>query len=125
MQKSIFSATIIGLFVSMMSLNAQKANNEIGLKVENIRPKTATFTSAKSTKTGVPQLNLPKVNDPLVRIQQNVFYSQHRYPQSYLHRNNTTYYELMDRQLISTQSQRELFIDRAINVALIKLFKLD
>lgn len=125
MQKSIISATIIGLFASIMPLNAQKVHNEVGLKVENIRPKTATFVSAKSAKTLTPQLNLPKSDDPLVRVRQNVFYSQHNYPQAYLHKNHVNYYQQMDRQLLTTQSQRELFVDRLIDAALIKLFNLD
>lgn len=125
MQKSIFSIATIGLFVSIMPLNAQKAHNEVGLKVENIRLKTATFVSAKSSKTFTPQLNLPKSNDPLVRVRQNVFYAQHNYPQAYLHKNHSNYYQQMDRQLLTTQSQRELFVDRVIDAALIKLFNLD
>lgn len=125
MQKSVFSATIIGLLVSIMPLNAQKSNNAIGLKIDNVRPKNATFTSAQSSKTVTPQLNLPKINDPLVRIRQNVFYSQHRYPQSYLYGNNSIYYQQMDKQLLMTQTQRELFVDRVINTALVKLFNLD
>ena len=125
MQKSVFSATIIGLFVTIMPLNAQKTSNEIGLKINNVRPKNATFASAKSSKTLTPQLNLPKINDPLVRIRQNVFYSQHNYPQAYLHKNHQNYYQQMDRQLLTTQSQKELFIDRLVDAALIKLFNLD
>ena len=125
MQKSVFSAIIIGLLISIMPLNAQKANNEVGLKVDNIRPKTATFTSAKSTKTLTPQLNLPKINDPSLLIRQNPFYAQHRYPQFYSHYNPRNYYLEVDAQKFFTENPRDLFAERVIEVAIAKLFNLD
>lgn len=125
MQKSVFSATIIGLFVAFMPLNAQKTNNDIGLKVDNVRPKNATFVSAHSAKTVTPQLNLPKINDPRVRIRQNEFYSQHRYPQFYAHYNPRNYYLEVDAQKFFTENPRVLFTERVIEFAVAKLFNLD
>jgi hypothetical protein len=125
MQKSVFSATIIGLLVAIMPLNAQKSNNEVGLKIDNVRPKNATFTSAQSSKTVTPQLNLPKVKDPLLQIRQNTLYPQQRYPQFYSYYNPRNYYLEVEAQRLLMYNSKDLFIQRVIDVALIKLFNLD
>jgi hypothetical protein len=123
---SIISA-IIFLSMATLPVNAQKITGFIGLQAQNIKRPKSVVPEQIVSKIRQPQLNLPKSNDPLVRIRQNGFYSQNFYPQAYLHQNNkhNLHYQLMDRQLSMTTSQRELFVDRLIETAIVKLFNLD
>ena len=121
MKKNVFTAIVFSIFCFKPLANAQ----HIGLKWQNVKPKTAVSPKLSSASPSGLQLFLPKSNDALVRIQQNRFYSQSRYPQAYLHRGNTDFYTLNDRYLQNTASQKELFFDRFIETAIVKLFKLD
>jgi hypothetical protein len=115
----LFTVAILILF-SRFALNAQS----IGLKWQNVGKSTSVLPKlGNATNSGI-QLNLPKSNDALVRIQQSKYYSQSRYPQGYLNRNRgyANYYQINDRQL---GNSKDLFYDRLIETAIVKLFKLD
>jgi hypothetical protein len=119
MQKLAITITIIALFSVCSPISAQ------GLTIENIKPKARTSIERKEGKVFMPQLNLPKPNNPLVKVVQNGFLSQHNYPQAYLHKNHSNHYQFLDRQLLATQNQKDLFVDRLVDAALSKLFNWD
>jgi hypothetical protein len=124
MKKVVLFAIVLGFIaLKTTAINAQN----IGLKWQNAGKKTDISPKLTKQTAGSPQLNLPKSDNALVRIQQNVFYTQSRYPQAYLNGNRgySDYYAIQDRQLQLNSSQRELFVDRLIETAIVKLFKLD
>jgi hypothetical protein len=123
MNKVVLLAAAVFILCSKSALNAQN----IGLKWQNSGKSTSILPKLSSATNSSIQLNLPKSDDALVRIQQNVYYSQNRYPQAYLNRNRgyANYYEIKDRQLQVNGNQKELFYDRLIETAIVKLFKLD
>jgi hypothetical protein len=121
MKKVVLLATVIGILCPKSTLNAQS----IGLKWQTVKHSTSVSQKLSSASNSGLKLNLPKSDDALVRIQQNINYSQNFYPQAYLHRGYTNYYELKDKQLQTISNQKDLFYNRLIEVAIVKLFKLD
>jgi hypothetical protein len=121
MKKVIVFATILA-FISLKTtaINAQN----IGLKWQNTGKKTHISPRLTNQTTGLPQLHLPKSDDALVRIRQSRYYSQSLYPQAYLNRNRgyADFYRITDNEL---GASKEMFYDRLIEVAIVKLFKLD
>jgi hypothetical protein len=123
MKKVVLLTVFFLILLSKLALNAQN----IGLKWQTAGKSTSVSPRlSNATNSGI-QLNLPKSDDALLRIRQNVYYAQNRYPQAYLNRNRgyANYYEINDRQLQVNGNQKTLFYDRLIEVAIVKLFKLD
>ncbi|MEO0041842.1 MAG: hypothetical protein RL329_1290 [Bacteroidota bacterium] len=97
-----------------------KAQN-IGLSIDALSkymplpPKGLLLKSAK--------LYLPQVREPLVNVQQNIFYSQHFYPQTVLNPTWERHYAIMNRHLLLNHSPKELFIDRVAESLIANLFE--
>jgi hypothetical protein len=122
MQKSIISATIIGLFVAMMPLNAQKTSNEVGLTIKNIRPKTATLIAVKPVIKLIPQLDLPKLDDPSLRLRDNDFYPQSLYPELYAYYNSRKYYQEVNERGLYRGAPGDLLFGRVMEAIFTKVF---
>jgi hypothetical protein len=108
---------VTGFFIGwLIHCNAQN----IGLSMDALSkympppPKGLLLQSAK--------LYLPKVRQPLVNVRQNVFYSQHFYPQIALNPTWEQHYAVMNRHLLLNHSPKELFIDRVAESLIAKLF---
>jgi hypothetical protein len=122
MKKIILFIAFIGInfLLNSVALNAQN----VGLQWQNIKPKTTAVGNQNDKQDYTPQLRLPKVNNPIVKVRQNQFYSQSSYHQVESDKSGfANHYKLMNNQL--NLSQQDLFAGRLIEVAISKIFKLD
>lgn len=122
MQKSVFSTTIIGLFVAIMPLNAQKSNDGVGLTIQNARPKTATLIAVKPVVKLTPQLDLPKFNDPSLRLRTNLFVPQSLYPELYTYYDSRKYYQEVNERGLYRDAPGDLLFGRFMEAIFVKVF---
>jgi hypothetical protein len=114
--KKIFFLAFIGL--NLTALNAQN----VGLNLQNIKPKTTVVDNKNSSQDYAPKLRLPKVDNPVVKLNQIQFYSQINYQQLTPDKSGfANHYKLMNAN--ANLSASDIFAQNLINAALYKLFK--
>ena len=118
---NVIAAFILCLFTTC--LIAQ--NRAIGLTTRHLPTVSANIPQRIVSKIHEPYLNLPQYKNPVVAIRQNVFYSQNFYPQTSQKVAFENHDQFMNRQLQLTRNQRDLFVERVVETALIKLLRLD
>ena len=123
--KKVILAAALSLCVFLNVVFAQKSGDGIGLKVENWKYRPSNVPNRIVSKAKYPFLSLPKVNNPTVAVQQNVFYSQSFYPQSNQNMAWDNHNKLMNRQLLETNNMRDLFVERLVDAAIVKIFGMD
>jgi hypothetical protein len=112
-KKIIVTGFLIGWLIHCNAQNIGFSTNTLS-KYLPPPPKGLLLQSAK--------LYLPQVRQPLVNVQQNVFYSQSFYPQMTLNPIWEWHDAVMNRHLFLNRSPKEVFIDRVTQSLVAKIF---